>query len=218
MLVLLVHGLGRTPVSLFGLASALRQAGHHTRFFGYSPTFETLPRILRRLERRLRSLTNSGRPVGLVGHSLGGLLLRLALDRVPSLRVHHFVMLGTPNRGSFMARWASRWLPFRLFTRDCGRFLATCESLPELRVPCTAIAGTGGPLGRYLPFGREPNDWIVSVAEATIDPQSTMTFSAVHSFLMDYPEVRTRVLRAFAPGQRRDAYVRTGIEAAQIAD
>jgi hypothetical protein len=100
-----------------------------------------------------------------------------------------------------MARQASRWLPFRLLTRECGRFLAAAsaaESLPELRVPCSVIAGTGGPLGRFLPFGREPNDWIVSVAEATIDPQSTTTLSAVHSFLMDSPQARARVLAAFA--------------------
>jgi pimeloyl-ACP methyl ester carboxylesterase len=201
MLVLLVHGLGRTPVSLFGLASALRRAGHHTRFFGYSPTFESLNRILRRLSDRLRSLSSGGRPIGLVGHSLGGLLLRLALDRVPDARVDHFVMLGTPNRGSLIARQASRWLLFRQLASECGRFLAATqsfESLPELRVPCTAIAGTSGPLGRYWPFGREPNDGIVSVAEAAIDPQSTATLAAFHSFLMDSPQVRARVIAAFA--------------------
>jgi hypothetical protein len=110
-------------------------------------------------------------------------------------------MLGTPNRGSLMARRASRWLPFRLLTRECGRFLATAanfESLPPLCVPCTVIAGTGGPLGRLLPFGAEPNDGIVSVAEATIDRESTAMTGALHSFLMDYAEVRERVLAAFA--------------------
>jgi pimeloyl-ACP methyl ester carboxylesterase len=200
MLVLLVHGLGRTPVSLFGLAAALRRAGHRTRFFAYSPTFESLPRIVRRLTNRLRSLATQGRAIGLVGHSLGGLLLRLALDRTPEVRVHHFVMLGTPNRGSLMAQQASRWLPFRVFTGECGRFLAATtsfEGLPPLRVPCTVIAGTGGPLGRLWVFGREPNDGIVSVTEATIESDSTTTLAALHSFLMDYPEVRKRVLAAF---------------------
>jgi len=202
MLVLLVHGLGRTPVSLFGLASALRRAGHHTRFFCYSPTFESLPRILRRLEQRLRSLAMGRRSVGLVGHSLGGLLLRLALARVPAVRVHHFVMLGTPNRGSLMARLASQWLPFRLLTRECGRYLATAlnfETLPQLSVPCTVIAGTGGPIGRFWPFGTEFNDGIVSVAEVEIERDSTTTIAALHSFLMDYSEVRAQVLAAFAP-------------------
>ena len=58
MLIVLVHGLARTPLSLFGLAPALRRAGHHTRFFGYSPTLESLPRVVRRLTERLRSLAH----------------------------------------------------------------------------------------------------------------------------------------------------------------
>src|SRR5687768_4714780 len=125
MIVLLVHGLGRTPLSMFGLAPALRRAGHHTRFFAYSPTLEPLPRIVRRLVGRLRELAGRGRPVGLVGHSLGGLLLRQALSEVPEVWVHHLVMLGTPNRPPRLARWAWRWFAFRCLTGDCGRFLAS---------------------------------------------------------------------------------------------
>jgi pimeloyl-ACP methyl ester carboxylesterase len=205
MLVLLVHGLGRTPFSLFGLASALRRAGHHTRFFGYSPTFESLTRILRRLENRLRSLASRGKPVGLVGHSLGGLLLRIALERVPELRVHRLVMLGTPNRGSRAARLASRLFPFRLWVRDCGRFLASADEfdrLPSVRVPCTVIAGTGGPCGRFSPFGDEPNDGIVAVAEAAIDLAALVQVPALHTFMMDSPAVRERVLAEFAEGRQ----------------
>jgi pimeloyl-ACP methyl ester carboxylesterase len=201
MVILLVHGLGRTPLSLFGLASALRRAGHHTRFFAYFPTLESLPRIVRRLTTRLHALAEAGRPVGLVGHSLGGLLLRLALVRVPELKVHHFVMLGTPNRGSRMARLAWRWLPFRVLTRECGRFLATLDEsnpLPALSVPYSVIAGTRGPSGRLLPFGSEPNDVIVSVAETTIDAARCTTRPVFHSFMMDSPAVRDWVVSAFA--------------------
>ncbi len=200
MLILLVHGLGRTPLSLFGLASALRRAGHHTRFFAYSPTFEILPRIIRRLSHRLRSLAKTNQSVGLVGHSLGGLLLRLALARVPRLQVRHFVMLGTPNKGSRMARLASRWLPFRLLTRDCGRFLVASDGfahLPPLRVPTTVIAGTAGPRGRFSPFGDEVNDGLVAVAETAIENMELIQLPVLHTFMMDSPAVHERVLAAF---------------------
>ena len=201
MLILLVHGLGRTPLSLFGLAAALRRAGHSTRFFAYFPTFETLPRIVRRLANCLGSLATGGRPIGLLGHSLGGLLLRLALHRVPVAKVHHLVMLGTPNRGSRMAELASRWRPFRLLARDCGRFLASPDefiSLPSPCVPCTVIAGSGGPCGRLSPFGDSLNDGLVSVAEAAIETAALAQFPVFHTIMMDSPAVRTRVLAAFA--------------------
>jgi len=206
MLVLLVHGLGRTPISLFGLAAALRRAGHRTRFFGYSPTFESLGRIVRRLENRLRTLARLGQPLALVGHSLGGLLLRKALGRVPEVRVHHLVMMGTPHRASHMARLASLWLPFRLFTRECGRFLAyrdEFESVPIPRVPFTVIAGTGGPLGRYWPFGEEANDGIVSVEEVVLHPAKLLSFPVLHSFMMDSPLVRARIVELLISPPRR---------------
>jgi pimeloyl-ACP methyl ester carboxylesterase len=200
MLVLLVHGLGRTPLSMFGLASTLRRAGHHTRFFGYSATFESLPRIVRRLSNRLQSLAKMRRPVGLVGHSLGGLLLRMALVEVPNLAVHHFVMLGTPNCGSRMAGLASRWSPFRIFSRSCGQFLSApseCNRVSRPCIPFTVIVGTAGPKGRYSPFGNEPNDGVVAVSEAAIDALAVVQFPVLHSFMMDSPSVRSCVIAAF---------------------
>lgn len=195
MNILLVHGLGRTPVSMFSLASALRRDGHRTAFFGYSPTFESLPRILRRLSCKLNALGPA--PVGLIGHSLGGLLLRMALRQSPRA-VARFVMLGTPNRPPRIARWAWRLPPFRLWTRGCGRMLAGVEAYPALPppdVPYTIIAGTGGPCGRFSPFGHEPNDSVVGVDETRItDADQPLMVPALHSFLMDDFRVRRLVL------------------------
>jgi pimeloyl-ACP methyl ester carboxylesterase len=203
MLVLLVHGLGRTPLSLFGLAPALRRAGHHTRFFGYSPTLEPLPRIVRRLVGRLRAFARSGRPVGLVGHSLGGLLLRGALPEVPELRVHHLVMLGTPNRPPRLARWAWRRPLFRFLSRDCGRFLACPDSIPRLPIPTapyTLIAGTAGP--QFGLFSGEPNDGIVAVSEVPVrDADPVQLFPVWHTVMMNSERVKRAVVVAMMTGK-----------------
>lgn len=200
MNVLLVHGLGRTPLSLFGLAPALRRAGHRTLFFAYSPTLEPLPRILRRLTAKLRGLAITGRPVGLVAHSLGGLLLRKVLPEVPELRVHRLVMLGTPNRPPRLAALAWGWLPFRCFARDCGRFLASpflIPAVPTPAVPYTLIAGTAGPRRSWLPHGDEPNDGIVSVSEVRVrDDDRPLLLPVWHSFMMDHSGVREAVVAA----------------------
>lgn len=202
MQLLLVHGLGRTPISLFGLATALRGAGHRTRFFGYSPTLETLPRILRRLTTLLRELAARGERVGLVGHSLGGLLLRMTLPAVPELKVHHLVMLGTPTGVPRMALLAWKWFPpFRLFTRDCGRFLTSADAfakLPPLTVPFTLIAGTAGPCGRFSPFGDDRNDGVVSVSETRLPNREPELFPVVHTLMMNDAAVQRLVRELFA--------------------
>lgn len=197
MLTLLAHGLGRTPVSMFGLAAFLRRGGHRTRFFGYSPTFESFPGIVDRLTRTLRDLSRLGQPVTLVGHSLGGLLLRIAVPSVPELRVHHLVMLGTPNSPPRMGRLAWRWRPFRWLTGGCGRFLASekeYDRVPGLAVPCTVFAGTAGPQGKWGPFASEPNDGVVAVSETRAAGTTEVLVPAYHSFMMDAGAVQSRIL------------------------
>ena len=200
MKVLLVHGLGRTPCSMFGLGAALRRAGHRTLYFGYSPTLESLPTILSRLKTKLQFLARDGEPVGLAAHSLGGLLLRLSLLEVPELRVHHFAMLGVPNRPPRIAACFWKWRLFRAFTRQCGRFLASAEAIPAIPLPTypyTVIAGTAGPRHPRLLFGTEPNDGIVAVSETRLrDEDQPRLFPLLHSFIMDDRAVQHAVLAA----------------------
>jgi hypothetical protein len=51
--VLLIHGLARTPLSLFGLARDLRRAGHHTELIAYSGALESYARIVATVVRKL---------------------------------------------------------------------------------------------------------------------------------------------------------------------
>ena len=208
MLTLLVHGLGRTPLSLFPLAADLRRAGHHTRFLAYFPYLESVPHIVARLAARLRILARFDRPVGLIGHSLGGLLLRLAVAEVPTLRVGHLLMLGTPNQPPRLGARAGKWLPFRLLTGDCGRFLAAparYAAVPVPTYPHTLIAGTAGPRGRLSPFGDEPNDGVVAVAEMRIRPgDRPELFPVWHTIMMHNPVLRRRIA-AIISGESSDA-------------
>jgi len=193
--ILLVHGLGRTPASLFPLAAALRKAKHRVHFFGYSTTLQTWNRIVERLVVKLRTLAS---PVGLVGHSLGGLLLRAAIAKLPELKVHHFVMLGTPNRSPRLAGYFWRWLPFRMFTRTCGRLLAhsaESESLPIHDCPTTIFAGTAGPRGRLSPFGNDANDGLVAVSEAVLEGHPPpIEYLVLHTWIMNDRRIHAAIV------------------------
>lgn len=189
---LLVHGLGRTPVSMFPLVPTVRRCGARPHFFAYSSTLEPLERILRRLVRKVHQL----QPDFLIVHSLGGLLCRLALAEVARYEVRHLVMLGTPNRPPRLAAYFWKWLPFRLLSGTSGRFLAhpaEYDRLPVPTVPCTVIAGTAGPVGRLSPFGMEPNDGIVAVSETDLAGAETLLVPAWHTWMMAHPQVHARL-------------------------
>lgn len=198
MRVLLVHGLGRTPASLQGLARALRRAGHSTRLFGYYAFAEHYDRIRVRLASELRALGRTPEPVGLIGHSLGGLLLRHALQDAPALKVHQLIMLGTPNQPPRLAVRANRWLPFRVFARSCGSVLATpgaFSRIPPPAVPYTLVAGTAGWRRIPGPFGAEPNDGLVAVSETRVhEADEPVLLPVGHTFMMNDHRLQRLVL------------------------
>ena len=189
MRVILVHGLGRSRLSLLLLARRLSWSGHTPELFPYSALIETHERIVFRLVARLRSLATQGDEVGLVGHSFGGLLLREALAAVPSLRVKHLVMLATPNRQPRLAARVYSRLPFRILRGSCGQRLTNSSwfcALPMVSCPYTLVAGTGGWRGRLSPFQGEPNDGAVAVSEtATSDNDQPVLVPALHTFIMN---------------------------------
>jgi len=189
MRVVLVHGLGRTRLSLALLARRLSMSGHTPESFPYSALAETHDRIVSRLVARLRRLAAQREEVGLVGHSFGGLLLREALAVVPELRVKHLVMLATPNRQPRLAVRLYTRLPFRILRGSCGQCLTDSSwfrSLPRLSIPYTLVAGTGGWRGRLGPFAGEPNDGAVAVSETIMgDNDQPVLVRALHTFIMN---------------------------------
>lgn len=198
--MLLVHGMGRTPLSLFRLARHLRSAGHRPQVVGYVAAVERFPAIRDRVRRRLELAADSGRPYAAIGHSLGGLLVRAALDGwPPALPLpRHVIMLGTPSRPPRLARRLRRLWPYRFVNGECGQLLAQAEfftGLPPVAAPWTIVAGTGGWRGRWSPFGHDANDGVVAVDEAETHGRANLVELPVsHTFIMNDRRVRSLLL------------------------
>ena len=108
----------------------------------------------------------------LVGHSLGGVLIRSALASLPAETRQPFrvFLMGSPINPSRAARYFSQYWLFRAVTRDCGQLLSSAERMSAIascQVPSTSFVGTSGFNGRFRPFGEEVNDGIVSASEIT---------------------------------------------------
>jgi hypothetical protein len=201
MRVLLVHGMGRTPLSLGRLARVLRRDGHQIERVGYIAALESFASIRSRVRRRLEALARRGERYAVLGHSLGGLTLRSALIDLAPAPVR-LIMLATPNQSPQLARRLQRFWPYRLLTGETGQLLASDKffrQLPPPLVPYIIIAVSAGPRGRWSPFHNEVNDWLVAVEETKLVPGDTPIILPVgHTFMMNDPQVQLVVRQALA--------------------
>ena len=199
MQVLLVHGMGRTPLSMLRLGRKLRRPGHTVKLFGYVAALESFARIVLRVQERFARTAARG-PYVVVGHSLGGLLTRAALGSRPSSFTWpaHLIMLGTPNRPPRQAQRYGKLLAYRWINGECGQLLTREDffaQLLPLSIPYTIVAGTRSGPGRSA-FGDEPNDGLVAVSETLIAPSDTpITVPAGHTFIMNDRRVLAVVLQ-----------------------
>ena len=184
-LVVLVHGMGRTPLSMAPLAWSLRRAGYRTLNVGYSsqgPGVETLGRELAAAVH-----AETGRlpapAVHFVGHSLGGLLSRWVLAHDPPAHAGRVVLLASPVAGSAAAdRWAwlLRW------------------GLPPIAELTTGAPFEPGPLppGAEVAAIAGDADGKVSPGEACLPGAAFRAVPSGHTAIMWRPRVH-RLVRAF---------------------
>jgi Alpha/beta hydrolase family len=123
--VLLLHGLGRTPLSLRRMARGLEASGFRVLNFAYPTRTLGLAALIDVVGKRLQEVAASGeaRPVlhG-VGHSLGGVVLRALLAGPPApWRAERLVTIASPHRG---ARLVAPLLRRRTMRRWFGPVLA----------------------------------------------------------------------------------------------
>jgi len=204
MRLLLIHGLGRTPLSLALLGRRLSRQGHNVRYFGYAAFRESFDQIVGRLIASICAADDS-HPYALIGHSLGGILARAALPALAHMPPRHLVMLAPPNQTSLLARRLRQQLLYRITTRDSGSKLADrafYDTLPQPSIHTTIIAGTAGPRGRWSPFGDRPNDGVVAVEETMLRPNTeVIQVPSVHTLIMNSRQVTRIICEVLASSQ-----------------
>jgi hypothetical protein len=185
MSVLLLHGLGRGSVSMMALARAARRSGHAVVNPWYPSLFEGPEELLERHVRpALLRARSQGAPVHVITHSLGGILIRMAVGREVPPWLGRVVMICPPNRGSEIIDFARRSAVGRLVVGPTGQCLGTSadalpRSLPPIPFQCGVIGADRCPnplLGALLP---KPNDGKVGVYSMTCE--GVADFALVHT-------------------------------------
>jgi len=204
MQVLFVHGMGRSPLSGWPMLWRLRRAGLETGTFGYMTSLQDFTTIRDRLLLHLERLaTEEGNYIA-IGHSLGGVLLRSALQQMaPGMRLpRHLFLLGSPVQPARLARMLGKQPLYRWMTGDCGQLLGSevrMAAIDPPPVPTTAIAGVRGLAWQRGPFAGEANDGVVALSEVQAAWQDDrVEIDAMHTLLPASGDVAAIVLDRIA--------------------
>jgi pimeloyl-ACP methyl ester carboxylesterase len=190
--VVLVHGMTRTTLSMQPLARALEREGYRVINWGYSSTCCTVAELGQQLQKDIEAERGAAERIHFVGHSLGNIIVRWAFtQQQPPGGVGRVVMLAPPNQGSQMADAFAPWVgwllkPLPELTTDS---LSTARSVPvpgEVRIG--VIAGE--------------RDGKVSVEETRLHgPVDHVSVPAWHTYLMYRSDVHRLVIAFLRDGR-----------------
>jgi pimeloyl-ACP methyl ester carboxylesterase len=181
----------------------LRAQGITTHAFGYATPFQDFASIRKRLVTRIDDLSAQGDYV-LIGHSLGGVLLRAAVASLPAgARLpRRIFLLGSPVRPARLARKLRRNWVYRVLAGDCGQLLASEAGMAQIgpgTIPITSILGVTGWNGRLSPFQDEANDGIVAVSELSAEwIAEEIRVPLIHTYMPSSSRVAQIILERLA--------------------
>lgn len=191
--VVLLHGLGRSPLAMARLAHDLRADGYHVLNLSYRSQHADLRTLADSTLGPVFADAPAGTRIHLVTHSMGGILVRQYLhDHGTPALLGRVVMLAPPNAGSELVDRLRGWSLYRALNGPAGVQLGTDDaSVPRTLGPLPASVEVGviagdrslNPLfSAWLPG---PDDGKVTVASTHLAGETDhITVSHSHTWLM----------------------------------
>lgn len=191
--VYFVHGFLRTSRSMNQMAEAFRKEGYLTEKWAYPSRQKHIRQHAAALVLDLQktAFEHPGEPIHFVTHSMGGLVVRAALNLEacpPEAKFGRAVLMAPPNQGSRFGRSLNRYPVAKKILGDrAGRELLNEQNFEHLgqfpsEMEVLVISGTWS----LNPFIWEKNDGKVTVSESYLStPHSHIRVSAGHATIMD---------------------------------
>jgi hypothetical protein len=196
---MLLHGMARTANSMKPLAKDLRRAGYRISNIAYPTRPYDIDGLVDRYVRPAVAACGNDRPVHVVTHSLGGILIRRFMqdgELPPDSRI---VMLAPPNRGSEVADHVRHWPLYRWMMGRVGQQLGTgADSIVHRLKPIGVEVGVIAARRSIQPwFSRlipGEDDGAVSVASTRlVEMRDFVVVDSSHTLMMFNRQVRRQV-------------------------
>ncbi|WP_133135200.1 esterase/lipase family protein [Legionella rowbothamii] len=201
-IIVLIHGLMRTSLSMRPLKSFLEGYGYQVYLYSYPSARYSIQQHGVRLQSFVGDLIakNPGKKINFVTHSLGGIITREAVSKLKPKQVKQIgclIMLAPPNQGSALAKLSTKVFP--LFTSPIKPLaeLSSEQSSYVHRVPVPKIK-MAIIAGKY--------DAKVPPEYARLDGQmEPMVINTNHMVIMNNSKVRELILEFLANGRFKKA-------------
>lgn len=195
--VVLVHGLMRTSLSMRPLKSYLEQHGYRVYRYSYPSARYSIQEHAVYLNQFLDKLLaqNPGVKIHFITHSLGGIIVREALAKRPKKQLKSMgslVMLAPPNQGSVLAKLSTKVFPLITSSIKPLAELSSDKSSYVHRVPIP-------PIKMGIIAGRFDAKVPPSAARMQGLPEPVV-INTTHTFIMTNPQTKKLVLNFLEKG------------------
>jgi triacylglycerol lipase len=205
--VVLQHGLWRSPWALWRLERALVAHGYEVVNPGYASTSTTIDAAAETLAGevgRAHAASIYGAKIAFVGHSMGGLVCQEAMRRLPTLTPFACVYVAVPHRGAALCDLRKRWWVFPWVMGDGAAMqLSPGDALHRRPIPHVGQSGAIlGDLGDGNPSIDGHDDGTVGVAEAALaGAADQVTLPLGHTRIASADETIRQVLMFLKAGR-----------------
>jgi triacylglycerol lipase len=209
--VVLLHGLGRTPLSMKRIEWTLRKENYRVINIAYPSTRISIQDAANHwLDDVLKNrVTDRTAKIHFVAHSLGGIVLRQYLTNHEIPNLGRVVMLAPPNHGSELADRLRNNCLYRLATGPAGQQLGTGDvSVPRKLGPADfelgIIAGNRSLNPLFSSWIPGPDDGKVSVRSAVVPGADFLLVHHSHTWMAWSPQVNSAISHFLHTGRFTD--------------
>ena len=199
-LIILIHGIGDKPYSMWNIERTLYKKNYSVLNFDYASTKSTMDSVVARLAREINNYETEYDSIYFVVHSLGSFVTRSYLMHHHNKKFANIVFIAPPSKGSIVAERFENFKLFKWLYGEAGQKLGKghddyWKQLAIPKIPFGIIAGGIGTKHGLNPLIPGDDDGTVGVQETIMEGyRDFIIIPGLHTSLLWQPNVMEQIL------------------------